>query len=106
MSVQTFRPELPVEGLDERVVGGLASSLHAQKRGDNALKSQSLTRSIAALTALQMGIDRAQPIAPALIQYYEAARQALLQSAIRFDPVTIARIQADFSELRQSLLDV
>jgi flagellar protein FliS len=89
----------------DQLTAALTSALHAERRGDNAGKSQALTRAIAALTALQLGVDRAQPIGAALLQLYEAARQSLLASAVRFDPASIERIRIDFSELRQSLLE-
>jgi flagellar protein FliS len=89
----------------DRLIGALGAALHAEERGDNQLKSQSLTRAIAALTALQMGVDQSQPVAPALLQLYSAARQALLHSAVRFDALTVERIRSDFTELRRGLLE-
>lgn len=87
----------------EQLTAALGSALFAQERGDNSLKSQSLTRALAALTALQLGVNGDQPIAPALIQLYDSARRAVLDSALAFDAPTITEIRNDFLEIGKAI---
>lgn len=88
----------------EQLVAALGSALFAAGQGDNALKSRSLTRALTALTALQMGIDPAQPLAPALGQLYDSARRAVLDSVLAFDEPTLSAIRADFVEIGRRIL--
>lgn len=88
----------------EQLTGSLASAIHAERGGDNAAKSAALTRAVASLTALQMGVDMANPMAPALMQLYQAARKSVLDSAVRFDAGTLETIRQDFLEIRQAML--
>jgi len=83
----------------EQLISALGSALYAAEHGDNRLKSHSLTRALTALTALQMGVDRDQPIAPALLTLYEAARRAVLDSVLEFDGAKIAAVRTDFAEI-------
>ncbi len=87
----------------EQLVDTLGRALYAHEHVDNRLKSESLTRGLSAITALQFGIAGETDVACALRQLYEAARQALLDCALNFDPGTITRIRDDFSELAQAL---
>ena len=86
----------------EQLIGSLGSALFAAERGDNAFKSQSLTRALAALTALRLGVSGTGGIAPALLQMFEAARKAVLDSVLAFDPQTIGLIRQDFIEISRA----
>lgn len=88
----------------EQVAGSLARAIHAGNNGNNAAKSSALTRAVAALTALQMGVDPSAPMGDALLQLYTSARTTILDSVLTFDPATLARIRADFIEIRSALL--
>lgn len=88
----------------EQVIGSVGRAVHAQERGDNAAKSAALTRAISALTALQMGIDMANPTAGALVQLYQSARNAILDCVTRFDAQTLMTIRQDFTEIREAML--
>ncbi len=88
----------------EQLIGSLGSALFAAERGDNRLKSQSLTRALAALTALRLGISGTDGIAPALLQMFEAARKAVLDSVLVFDQQTIGMIRQDFIEISREML--
>ena len=88
----------------EQLIGSLGSALFAAERGDNAFKSQSLTRALAALTALRLGVSGTGGIAPALLQMFEAARKAVLDSVLAFDPQTIGLIRQDFIEISRAML--
>ena len=88
----------------EQLIGSLGSALFAAERGDNAFKSQSLTRALAALTALRLGVSGTGGIAPALLQMFEAARKAVHDSVLAFDPQTIGLIRQDFIEISRAML--
>lgn len=88
----------------EQLIGSLGSALFAAERGDNRLKSQSLTRALAALTTLRLGVSGTGGIAPALLQMFEAARKAVLDSVLAFDPQTIGLIRQDFIEISRAML--
>lgn len=86
----------------EQFVAATGSALIAHERKNNALKSQSMTRALSSLTALQMGIDENGGMASALSQFYGAARHQLLDNVLNFDPVAIATLRADFVEIYQA----
>lgn len=88
----------------EQVIGSVGRALHAQERSDNSAKSMALTRAVSALTALQMGVDMANPTAGALVQLYQSARGAILDCVTRFDPVKLATIRQDFIDIREAML--
>ena len=87
----------------EQLGGALGSAIAAAARGDNGRKSQSLTRALSALTALQLGIDQRQSLAPALDQLYLAARRTVLDSVLDFDPAALAAVQRDMAEIAVAL---
>lgn len=88
----------------EQVIGSVSRALHANERQDNSAKSAALTRAVAALTALQMGIDMANPTAQALVQMYQSARNAILDCVTRFNAAKLAEIRQDFTEIREAML--
>lgn len=83
----------------EQLVAALGAALLATERGDNARKSQALTRALAALTALQMGLDPGQTITAALATFLDSGRQTVLGSVVNFDPVAIDRLRGDVADL-------
>jgi|EndMetStandDraft_9_1072997.scaffolds.fasta_scaffold01616_3 flagellin-specific chaperone FliS len=87
----------------EQLVGALGSALFAHERGDNLLKSQSLTRGLSAITALRLGVSGEEGVAGALLQLYEAVRRSILDSALNFDPEVITRIRDDFIEISRAM---
>lgn len=88
----------------EQVTGSLSRAIHAEPRGDTAAKSAALTRAVAALTALQLGVDQNHPTGAALNQLYQSARVAVLDSVLRFDAAKLETIRADFAEIREAML--
>lgn len=88
----------------EQVIGSIGRALHAQERSDNSAKSAALTRAVSALTVLQMGVDMANPTAPALVQLYQSARNAILDCVTRFDAGKLKVIRQDFTEIREAML--
>ena len=87
----------------EQLVGAVGSAIYAFETHDNALKSRSLTRALASVTALQIGVTGDGPMAMALHQMYEAARRTLLDSATDFDSNRMANLRRDFVDIGQSL---
>ncbi len=88
----------------EQVAGSLGRAVHAAERGDNGSKSAALTRAVAALTALQLGVDPDAPMGQALMQLYQSARNTILDSVLRFDTAGLIQIRQDFIEIRQALI--
>jgi hypothetical protein len=83
----------------EQVVGGLGSAIIAHERRDPSCRSKGLTRALSAVTALDMGVDRSAPLADALLQFYGAARAAILDSVVNFDAETLGRVRQDFLDI-------
>lgn len=87
----------------EHLIASLGTALFAHGRGDNATKSQAITRALSAITALQLGVNGNEGVAGALRQFYQAARQAILDSVLKFNPEQIARVRDDFVEIASAL---
>lgn len=87
----------------EQVVGELGGAINAHITGDTARRSEGLTRAHAALTALEMGLDRSQPIAGAMLQMYGAAREQILRSVAAFDTKALQGLREDFREIGAAL---
>lgn len=87
----------------EQLIGALGSALHAAQTGDNRGKSQAITKSLSALTALQIGVSGDEQVAQALRHLYEATRRALLDSVLTFDAVTVATIRADYVDILKAM---
>ena len=96
-------PRQLVELCFEQLNGSIDRAIFAHGRGDNSMKSAALTRAVAALTALQLGVDSAVPTGAALLQLYQAARRSVLDCAVRFDPAVLETIRNDFSEIRDAM---
>lgn len=88
----------------EQLTSALGTALYAQQQGDNRLKSQSLTRALSAITALQLGVSDGSEVAGALRQFYESARKAVLDSVLDFDAATIAAIRRDCGDIAAAML--
>lgn len=87
----------------EQLISSLGGALIAAERGDNQMKSQMLTRAVSSLNALHMGVSGEDGVAGALIHFYTAARRAVLDNVLEFNPATISRIRQDFVEISESL---
>jgi len=84
------------------VVDNLGAAIRAHYGHHLAARSKGLTRALTALTALEMGVDRQAPLAGALLQLYGAARERLLDSAVRFDADAMDEVRGDFRDLRDA----
>ena len=87
----------------EQVVSEVGRAIRAHEMGDAANRSEGLTRANAAITALEMGLDRNNPVAGALEQLYGAARETILNCVVSFDPEALREMRADFAEIGAAL---
>ena len=87
----------------EQLGTALGSAIHAAQASDNARKSAALTRALAALTALQLGLDHGQPIAATLSTLFDSARHMVLDSVIQFDASALTRLKQDVTEVAGAL---
>ena len=87
----------------EQVISRLGLAIIANDRRDPAVRSRALTSALAAVTALDMGVDRSAPLAQALLQLYGAARQAILDSVLSFDADLLGRMRQDFVDIARAL---
>ncbi|HKR90789.1 flagellar protein FliS [Novosphingobium sp.] len=97
------RPAELVHVCYEHLIGALGTAMHAHEKGDNELKSRSMTRALTAITALQMGVSSEHAVGSALNQLYAAARRTILDNALTFDAGQITTIRNDFTEIGQAL---
>jgi len=87
----------------EQLVGSLGTAIFAQRGSDNALKSRSLTRALAAVTALRMGVAGEGGVAEALRHVYEAARRTILDSVLNFDAERLTAVRDDSREIGHAM---
>ena len=104
---------------DARVQGGTAQDIvvycldelaltlgmlrQADQRGNRAGRSAAITRGIAILTALEMGIDHENELAGSLLHFYEGSRRLLLGSVSVTQVDAIEALRADVIEIRDAL---
>jgi len=81
----------------------LGQLLQAEMRGNRAGRSNAITRGIAILTALEMGVDRDTDMAESLLNFYEGARRLLLGSAVHTQVEAIKTLRADVIEIMEAL---
>ena len=101
--VEGANPRQLVSLCYETLASALGTALFADERGDNRLKSQSLTRALSALTALQLGVQGEDGVALALRQLYQSARRSILDAALNFDAGVIATMRQDFIDISNAL---
>lgn len=87
--------------LVEELVTALQSALFAHEHGHNERKSAAMTRAIAVLTTLELGVNEGG-IGAVLLQFYRGAKRSILDSVISFDAEAIQRMHGDFQDIRKS----
>lgn len=87
----------------DQLISSLGTALLAHERRDTTLKSTSLTRALASLTALQLGIDPGSEMAETLVGFYGAARKSVIECSLNFDPECLRTIRGDFMDIRDTL---
>ena len=101
--VQGADPQQLVALCYEQLVGALGTAQFAHDKGDNKMKSESLTRAVSALTALHFGVTGEGTVAEALRHLYVTARKSVLDCVLAFNPAIIAQIRQDFIEISHAL---
>lgn len=86
----------------EQAGAALSAALYAHAAGNNQTKSLALTRALAAITALQLGVGGKDDVAGALHRFYGAVRARLLDCALRFDAGDVAAIRGDLAEIAEA----
>ena len=74
----------------------------ADLRDDREARSVALTRCITGLMALEMGVDRSATLGQTLLQFYAAAKCALLGMMVKIEVGLLRAIKSDFEEVRGS----
>lgn len=87
----------------ERLTTALGTAIYAHDRGDAARKSEALTRALAAVMALRLGISGEDGVAGALHRLYEGASQTVLDSVLDFDALALSRLRDDIREIAAAL---
>ena len=75
----------------------------ADMRGNHAGRSEAITRGIAILTALEMGVDRNSELSASLLHFYEGSRRMLLDSVGITQVEAMETLRADVIEIRDAL---
>ena len=88
----------------EQADAALVSALFAHQAGNNQAKSKAMTKALAAITALQLGVSGERDVADALRQFYGAARRTLLDCALNFDAGTIAAMRRDLRDIAGAMI--
>lgn len=91
--------------LIEQLLIALQSAIFAHENRLNERKSAAMTRAIAALTALELGVvsSSENDMGASLLTFYREAKKSILDSVVKFDSDAFAGLYADFSEIRQAL---
>ncbi|MGE3692413.1 MAG: flagellar protein FliS [Novosphingobium sp.] len=97
--VEASEPRQLVAICYERLDEALSAALYAHDTHDSTARSRAITRALSAITALLLGVEGDEGVAAPLRQFYGAARQALLDAALAFDPAIIAAMRRDFAEI-------
>ena len=84
------------------VSSAIAAALNGARIDDPGRKSAGLTRAIAALTALEMGVDQSGMLAAELMQTYGAAKDVILRSVTCFDSRALQEVAEDFVFLKRA----
>ena len=86
------------------VDAALGQALWAQANDRPDVRRRALERAQNGLGALRLGVDRQNPVAPALLAFYEGLAAAVAQNQVRFDPAKVAAVQADLVEVSGAML--
>jgi len=90
----------------EKLDAALSAALFAHRCSDIAARSKAVTQALSCVTALLLGVDGEAGVAGALRQFYGAARQGLLDSALAFYPEKIVEMRKDFADIASATVSV
>lgn len=88
----------------EKLDAALSAASFAHRANDIAGRSKAITQALSCVTALLLGVDGETGVAAALRQFYSAARQGLLDSALAFDPEKVAEMRQDFADIARATI--
>lgn len=101
--IASARPDQLVALCYQELAMALGSAVRAHELGDNQRRSRGLTRALAAITALQLGIAGNVAGAGALRQFYGALRHAVLESVPNFDAKRLSAAKTDVEDVAAAL---
>lgn len=96
-------PELVRLCIDD-VGAALGQALWADTNDRADLRRNSLARAQQGITALRLGVDRKNPLGPALLTLYEAMATTITACRFRFDPAAIGRVRGDLADIARAML--
>jgi flagellar protein FliS len=85
------------------VITALGTAIYAHDRRDASQKSESLTRALAAVMALRLGVAGVDGVAGALHRLYEGAARTIVESVSSFDAIALSRLRTDFREIASAI---
>ncbi len=88
----------------EEVDAALARALWAEAQDRAEVRRAALARAQAGLGALRLGVDKNNPLGPALLTLYEAMAATVTASRFRFDAAAITRVRADLADIARAML--
>ena len=88
----------------EEVDTALNRALWADRSDRPDVRRTALARAQAGLGALRLGVDKANPVGPALLTLYEAMSATVTACRFRFDAAAIARVQGDLADIGKAML--
>ena len=81
------------------VSAAISRSVWADARGNAGLRRSCLQRAANGLAALQLGVDRDNPLAEGLLTLYSAMARCVTASQAHFDAGNLARVLQDLHDL-------
>lgn len=87
----------------DEVIAALDRAIFASEQARWDIRSRSLSRAAAGITALRKGVNPALPISAALLDIYDAASAAVLGVASGRDVAVLHRIRNDLTDIASAL---
>lgn len=81
----------------------LGQALWAQGNQRPDVRRRALERAQNGLGALRLGVDRQNPVGPALLAFYQGLAAKVAQGQGRFDPARIGQVRAELAEVTAAL---
>ncbi len=85
------------------VDAALGQAIWANENGREDIRRNGLARAQSGLGALRLGVDRTNPVGPALLTLYEAMSATVTACRFRFDAAAIARVRADLRDISTAM---
>lgn len=88
----------------EDLAAALGQALWANAKGRDDIRRSALVRAQGGLAALRLGVDRKNPLGPALLTLYDAMASTVTACRFRFDPAAIGRVRDDLADIARAML--